>query len=156
MGDINWKDKCWVTTVFLVRNDEKVLLLWNKTLQAWIPVGGHIDPGETPDEAVKREVSEETGFDFEFLPLPHMETNSTVKVVKPFRFQIEDMPHHNKHMNFVFIGKCINFSEEKQETDEQEKLRWFSESELNDNNNIFLENVRNTSLDAIKMFRENK
>jgi len=56
MGDINWKDKCWVTTIFLVRDDKKVLLTWNKNLQTWIPVGGHIDHGETPEQALKREV----------------------------------------------------------------------------------------------------
>jgi 8-oxo-dGTP pyrophosphatase MutT (NUDIX family) len=66
MSRINWKDKCWVTTIFLINNEGKVLLTWNKNLQTWIPVGGHIDEGETPEEAIIREVNEETGFEFEF------------------------------------------------------------------------------------------
>ena len=58
MSKINWKDKCWVTTVYLVNRDKRVLLNWNKVLQTWIPVGGHINIGETPQEAVRREVEE--------------------------------------------------------------------------------------------------
>jgi len=42
MGKINWKNKCWVTTIFLIK-DKKVLLTWNKNLKTWIPVGGHIE-----------------------------------------------------------------------------------------------------------------
>ena len=70
MAEINWKNKCWVTTIYLVRQDGSVLLTWNKNLQTWIPVGGHIEPGETPEEATTREVAEETGFEFEFLNAP--------------------------------------------------------------------------------------
>ena len=61
MAEINWKDKCWVTTIYLV-NENKVLLTFNKRLQTWIPIGGHIEPGETPEEAIKREVKEESAF----------------------------------------------------------------------------------------------
>src|SRR3989344_2163287 len=110
MGDINWKDKCWVTTIYLVREDARVLLTWNKNLQTWIPVGGHIDSGETPEEAIKREVAEETGFEFEFLHEPKVNSEGKVRVLKPFHIQIEEVPHHNKHINVVFIGRCTKFT----------------------------------------------
>ena len=81
MSEINWKNKCWVTTIFLVK-DEKVLLTWNKNLQTWIPVGGHIEPGETPDEAIIREVKEEIGCDFIFYQ--EHQTENDVKILNPF------------------------------------------------------------------------
>jgi len=124
MSEINWKDKCWVTTMFLVRDDGKVLLTHNKNLNTWIPVGGHINPGETPEQAISREIAEETGFDFDFFHLPEFENNGTLKVIKPHRIQIENVPHHNQHMNFVFIGKCKKWHE-KETTDEKEELMVF-------------------------------
>lgn len=154
MGEINWKDKCWVTTIFLVNNENKVLLTWNKNLQAWIPVGGHIDLGETPQEAVKREVQEETGFEFEFQYPETLENQGKLKVIKPFRLQIEQVPHHNYHMNFVFFGKCTSYTDKRTETDEQEKLKWFSESDLI-NEPVMLDNVRNSALEALKYYQDN-
>lgn len=149
MSKINWKNKCWVATIFLVNEEGKVLLTWNKNLQTWIPVGGHIDEGETPEEAIKREVAEETGFVFKFHEEFSEENEGRVRIFKPYRFQIENVPHHGHHMNFVFFGKCISYDENVYETDEQEKLRWFSEEDIK-NETVMLESIRKTSLEAIK------
>jgi 8-oxo-dGTP pyrophosphatase MutT (NUDIX family) len=151
MSQINWKDKCWVTTIYLVRSDNKVLLTWNKNLNTWIPVGGHIDEGETPEEAVEREVQEETGFKFEFYPNP--EYVDKVKIIKPFRVQIEDVPHHNKHINIIFFGRCTQWTD-KGETDEDEKLRWFSSEELMREKDTFIETVWEGAVKALKECRK--
>ncbi len=150
MAEINWGNKCWVTTIYLVREDKKVLLTFNKNLSTWIPVGGHIEIGETPEEAILREVLEETGFDFDFLNEPEQFDENRVKIIKPHRIQIEKVPHHNHHMNFVFIGKCKKWHE-REENDENEKLRWFSEQELLEEKNQFLESVLDLALKAIKL-----
>ena len=152
MGEINWKDKCWVTTIFLVREDGKVLLTWNKNMQTWIPVGGHLEIGETPEEAVTREVEEETGLDFDFLESPVSEEEGNVRKINFQRFQIEKVPHHNHHMNFVFIGKCKS-ANDRTETDENEKLRWFSEDELIKNKSRFIESVWNRAIISINKVR---
>ncbi len=149
MGDINWRDKCWVATIFLINEENKVLLTWNKNLQNWIPVGGHIDEGETPEEAVSREVAEETGFDFTLLS-PSKNKSNDVKIINNHWVQIEDVPHHNKHMNFVFFGKCIAWNSETKTTDEDEKLRWFTKEEL-ENEKGMLESVKSSSLYALTL-----
>ncbi len=45
--------------------------------KAWVPIGGRLEPNESPYEAVNREVSEETGFflgiDYNFFPLRSFE-----------------------------------------------------------------------------------
>ncbi len=148
--ELNWKDKCWVSTMYLVRDDGNVLLTFNKNLNTWIPVGGHLHPGETPEQAISREIAEETGFDFEFLNPPYYENNKNLKVLRPHRIQIEKVPHHNYHINVVFIGKCKKWHN-RETTDDNEKLKWFSEQELLQNRGKFLENVWKNSLEAIKL-----
>ena len=44
---------------------EKVLLHRHAKLGKWLPPGGHIEQDETPPEAARREVKEETGLDIE-------------------------------------------------------------------------------------------
>jgi 8-oxo-dGTP pyrophosphatase MutT (NUDIX family) len=40
-----------------------VLLVKHRKLDAWFPVGGHIERGETPHETAKRELREEAGIE---------------------------------------------------------------------------------------------
>jgi ADP-ribose pyrophosphatase YjhB (NUDIX family) len=48
------------TASAVVLHRESVLLVYHPRLNAWVPPGGHIEPGELPDEAAVREVLEET------------------------------------------------------------------------------------------------
>lgn len=55
-------------TCYLIRGDEFLLLYRNKKKNdfnkgKYIGVGGHIEEGEAPSEAIDREVKEETNFD---------------------------------------------------------------------------------------------
>lgn len=43
------------------RADGKVLCVWNKRYGRWSMPGGRVEPGETPAEAARRELGEETG-----------------------------------------------------------------------------------------------
>jgi 8-oxo-dGTP pyrophosphatase MutT (NUDIX family) len=49
------------TASAVVLHEGHVLLVHHPRLNAWVPPGGHIEPGELPDEAAVREVLEETG-----------------------------------------------------------------------------------------------
>lgn len=54
-------DPRWTVSAYLTRGD-RVLLVHHKKLGMWLPIGGGVEAGERPAEAVLREVREETGF----------------------------------------------------------------------------------------------
>jgi RimJ/RimL family protein N-acetyltransferase len=45
------------------RHEGRVLLVKHKRLGTWLPVGGEVEAGETPLEAARRELTEETGLE---------------------------------------------------------------------------------------------
>ena len=49
------------TGFVLNKAGNRILFIFHKKLQLWLPPGGHVDEGELPHNAVVREVFEETG-----------------------------------------------------------------------------------------------
>lgn len=54
-------DPTHVTASAIVVGSAGVLLHLHKRLAVWLQPGGHLDPGEHPEDAALREVAEETG-----------------------------------------------------------------------------------------------
>jgi len=52
--------KCIVASGILVEGG-RALMIWHRKLGVWLYPGGHVEPNETPREAVIRELEEETG-----------------------------------------------------------------------------------------------
>jgi 8-oxo-dGTP pyrophosphatase MutT (NUDIX family) len=82
------------------RNAGAVLLVQHKRLGLWLPVGGEIEPGETPLEAARRELHEETGLTGIF------PTGLGVDGTPAGLIGYEEHPAGNKglHMNFAFVA----------------------------------------------------
>jgi 8-oxo-dGTP pyrophosphatase MutT (NUDIX family) len=60
------RDPVHVTGSGVVVGPRGVVLLAHKRLGIWLQPGGHIDPGETPWDAARRESAEETGLTVSF------------------------------------------------------------------------------------------
>jgi ADP-ribose pyrophosphatase YjhB (NUDIX family) len=82
------------------RHAGKVLLIHHKRLGVWLPVGGEIEPGETPLEAARRELREETGLEGRF------ELSLGVDGTPPSLLGYEEHAAGSKglHMNFAFVA----------------------------------------------------
>jgi 8-oxo-dGTP pyrophosphatase MutT (NUDIX family) len=60
-------DPLHVTGSALIVGRRGIVLLRHRLLGIWVQPGGHIDPGEKPWEAARREATEETGMAVRFL-----------------------------------------------------------------------------------------
>lgn len=127
--------KQFTATVYVV-HDGKVLLVKHRKFNKWLPPGGHVDRDETPVEAAKREVFEETGFEIEFIRDEHLwiEAWNGKSIERPFFCILFDVPEHkeekaHQHIDFIYVAQ-LKGGQEIQNSREIEDLRWFSLEEI--------------------------
>lgn len=133
----------FTATAFVTDSQNRVLLLWHKRLQRWMPPGGHVDENETPEDCAKRECKEETGLDVEIIGadqpnlFEHGEKEGRM-LKKPFAMLLENIPASesrsepaHEHMDFLFVARPLNESQAlviaKEEADH---LHWFTKEEV--------------------------
>ena len=98
--------------LFMLRNKEKNDLNEGK----WIGIGGHLEPGESKEEALIREVKEETGL-----------------TIKTYNYRGEILFINNDYQEIMYIFTSDDFSGELIECDEGE-LSWIDKDKILDLN----------------------
>ncbi len=108
------------------RRENQILAIHHHRLQTWLPIGGEMEPGETPLEAARRELMEETGLVGEFAKLV-----GACEGVPPGFLGFEEHQAGSKglHMNFVFVAD-VDADAEVQPNHEFSEYRWLSRTEL--------------------------
>lgn len=137
----------FTASAFVIDSKKRVLLLWHKRLQRWMPPGGHVDPDETPEDAARRECKEETGLDVEIIGDEREDffaddPREGRMLVQPISMLLEEIPAFegndykpaeppHQHMDFTFLARPLDESQPLILAEQEgRELRWFSLEEV--------------------------
>lgn len=93
----------FTVAVFVVW-EGKVLLHFHRKLGMWLPPGGHIEPGELPDEAAGREVLEEAGLRVELVGERREDVEDPVQLHRPAGVQLENIGPGHQHIDLIYFA----------------------------------------------------
>jgi 8-oxo-dGTP diphosphatase len=108
------------------RRGDRVLVIEHRRLKTWLPIGGELEPGETPAEAAVRELREETGLVGRWRAL-----DGALDGVPAGLIGYEEHQAGSKglHMNFVFVCE-VAADADVTPNDEFSAFRWVDRAEL--------------------------
>lgn len=125
-------------TAYIVRVDgpePRALLHMHKKLQMLLPVGGHVELNETPWQALKHEIAEESGYDLSRLEV--LQPKSRIKTLSdavhhpyPIVVNTHDISPEHFHTDISYAIITRQDPTTKPDEDEATDLRWMSHAEL--------------------------
>ncbi len=115
----------FTASVYVIK-DDSVLMLYHGKYDHWVHPGGHIDPGETPDEAALREAEEETGVEAEILEdfRPDKQLEESFNLPQPFNISLYQIREGQWHCDFAYLAR-VKKEGEATHGHEHEGVEWF-------------------------------
>lgn len=115
-------------TAFITYQD-KVLFVHHPRYGKWIAPGGHIELNEDPEQALIREIEEETGLKTEIISTkPSIPGSSRKLLPTPEFMDVHEANAPHQHISFVYFAKAL--SDSFVLSDEHLAMKWFSQDDL--------------------------
>ena len=119
----------FTVAIFVVQNS-RVLLIHHRKLDKWLPLGGHIELEEDPEQAALREAREESGLEVELIgERPPTTEPGTRALIAPRFLDIHRITATHEHIGLIYWARPKNGTLTLAEL-EHHDLRWCSAAEL--------------------------
>lgn len=123
-------EKIDFTVAIFVVHDGKVLLIHHRKLDQWLPLGGHIELDEDPEQAALREAHEESGLEVELLgERPPTTAPGTRALIAPRFLDIHRITDAHEHIGMIYWARPKD-GKVTLAADEHHDIRWCSVAEL--------------------------
>ena len=123
-------EKIDFTVAIFVVHAEKILLIHHRKLDKWLPLGGHIELDEDPEQAALREAKEESGFDVELLgERPPTTSPGTRALIAPRFLDIHRISDTHEHIGMIYWARPKD-GKMTLATEEHHDIRWCSLADL--------------------------
>jgi 8-oxo-dGTP pyrophosphatase MutT (NUDIX family) len=99
-------EKIDFTVAIFVVHDDAILLIHHRKLDKWLPLGGHIELDEDPEQAALREAKEESGLDVELLgERPPTTSPGTRALIAPRFLDIHRINETHEHIGLIYWAR---------------------------------------------------
>jgi 8-oxo-dGTP pyrophosphatase MutT (NUDIX family) len=123
-------EKIDFTVAIFVVHENRVLLIHHRKLDKWLPLGGHIELDEDPEQAALREAREESGFEVELLgERPPTTEPGTRALVAPRFLDIHRITDTHEHIGMIYWAR-LKSGTTTLAIEEHHDIRWCSATEL--------------------------
>ena len=138
-------------SVYIVHKN-KVLMIDHKTLGTWLPIGGHVELDEDTDEAIEREIKEESGLSVKLYGSRHKKLSENSKpLTVPQFIDIHRIEGKHRHLNLTFFAYSKS-DKVKLASKEHNDIKWFTAKELKSRDLRIRPWIRIFALQALKFF----
>ena len=142
----------WVVTAFILHpTEEKILLINHIKLGMWLPVGGHVELDEDPDQALAREIEEECGLEVEMLNEKNEDTPDAKSLYRPHSVNIHAYNPEHQHIGLNYVARALT-SEPRLAPEEHHDIRWFTREEIEAADNRMPDNVKRTAFEVFDLY----
>lgn len=143
-------DKIDFTVAIFVVAGDRVLLIHHRKLNKWLPLGGHIELDEDPEQAAIRETLEESGLHVELVgERPPTTGPGTRALIAPRFLDIHRISETHEHIGMIYWARPKS-GETRLAVEEHHDIRWCTEGELSDLQPPISDAVRWYAVQALK------
>ncbi len=119
------------TVAIFVVHDGKILLIHHRKLEKWLPLGGHIELDEDPEQAALREAREESSLEVELMgERPPTTGPGTRALIAPRFLDIHRITDTHEHIGLIYWARPKGSITAKCATEEHHEIRWCSKEKL--------------------------